>query len=784
MKRPLLLFSLFLIVGIYVAQFGNLPLFIMTSMLVMSALSIVYLHNKKNIVILIGALIFFFAGAAEFTVINKITLDKFKEFSGKDMQVLGFVCTEPDIKESKTVYTVRTDEIKSEGKSFKIKGKLLVTVPNKDDTPILEYGMDLTVNGKISIPDGKRIPGGFDYRRHLLKSGVSATVYTRGDSIKFMDSSSVNPFVKVGMDLRKRIIGTIKPCLPKEQAALLCGMLIGFTEDMSDEMVDAFSDAGLSHLTAVSGMNIAFIVFPLVFVFKRMRLSQKASNITIIGILIMFLFITGFSPSVTRAVIMAVIILIGQLLRRETDIYTSISFALILLLLYNPYTLFDIGFQLSFAATLSLVLFYKYIKSKLDFKFLPSFVSDVMAATLAAQLGVVPISTMYFNKISIISLISNLVVVPLVEVITILGIIMVIIGQISTFPAELLGLVCNTFLSFILYVAKISSEIPFAVIKITTPSIFGLLIYYLCIIYFLWLKPTYEINLKPRYYVISISIITLIFTVTSFIPKDLKIVFIDVGEGDSQLIVTSDGKTILVDGGGFASKTDFKHNMGDYAVVPFLYDYGVARLDMVISTHGDDDHLQGLLTVFKDIRVDNLIIADGMDLKPYVGLLKLAEAQKTSTKMCKAGDEIVLDSDTRIKVISPIDGVKMTKSPENNGALVFKLNYKGVNVLFTGDIEKEAEKILLDNNADLKANVLKVAHHGSDTSTTEGFLNAVGPNVAIISVGKNNSFGHPSKHVIDRLQAKDVNILRTDIHGTIIMSTNGKDIRVWKTLEE
>lgn len=251
MKRPLLLFSMFLIVGIFIAQFGSLPLFIMTLVLVMASLSIAYLHSKKNIIILLGMFLFFFAGAAEFTVINKINLDKFKEFSGEEVQVLGFVCTEPDVKEAKTVYTVRTDEIKTSGKNSKVKGKLLLTVPNKDGTPIFEYGMGLTINGKISIPDGKRIPGGFDYRRHLLKSGISATIYARGESVKIMDSSSVNPVVKIGMGLRKRIIGTIKSCLPKEQASLLSGMLIGFTEDMSDEMVDAFSDAGLSHLTAV-----------------------------------------------------------------------------------------------------------------------------------------------------------------------------------------------------------------------------------------------------------------------------------------------------------------------------------------------------------------------------------------------------------------------------------------------------------------------------------------------------------------------------------------------------
>ncbi|KNY25081.1 ComEC/Rec2 family competence protein [Pseudobacteroides cellulosolvens] len=532
MKRPLLLFSLFLIAGIYIAHIGVIALYIATAVIMLISIPVIFhCKDKKYTIALSSILIFFIVGAAEFTIINKINSDKFMEFCGEEVRVTGFICSEPDFKQSKTIYTIKTDDIIAKGKSYKVNGKLLLTVPFKAGTRVFVYGMSIIVNGKINIPDGKRVPGGFDYKSHLLKSGISATMYAQSDSIEIGNSSSVNPLIKVGISLRKRITNTVKLCLPKEQASLLNGMLIGYTQDMSEEMANAFSDAGLSHLTAVSGMNIAFIVFPLLFVFKKMRLSQKLSNITIIGILIMFLFITGFSPSVARAVIMAVIILMGQLLKRETDIFTSISFAVILLLIYNPYTLFDIGFQLSFGATLSLVLFYKYLKGKLDFKFLPSFISDILAATISAQMGVVLISAMYFNKISIISLLSNLLVVPLVEVLTILGIVMVIIGQISIVPAELLGLVCNSFLSFILYVTKISSQIPFAVIKIATPSIPGFVIYHTAILYLFWLRPTYNIKLKPRYYVISIFAILLLFVGSYFFPKDMRLVFIDVGEG-------------------------------------------------------------------------------------------------------------------------------------------------------------------------------------------------------------------------------------------------------------
>jgi competence protein ComEC len=286
------------------------------------------------------------------------------------------------------------------------------------------------------------------------------------------------------LEIRSRIVGVLEKSLPKEQAALLNGMLIGYTKGMDEKMTGAFSDAGLTHVMAVSGMNVAFIVFPLIFLFKKMRIGQTPANFVIIGVLILFVFVTGFSPSVLRAVIMAVIMLTAQIIKRQTDVITSISFAAILLLLYNPYTLFDIGFQLSFTATLSLVLFYKYIKELLSFKHIPGFISDVLSATLAAQIGTIPITAFYFNKISIISLASNLIVVPLVEVITIIGTIMALAGQFSTEVSQVIGYVDCTFLTFILYVTKISSKVPFAVVRVVTPPLYAVFLYYVASLFF------------------------------------------------------------------------------------------------------------------------------------------------------------------------------------------------------------------------------------------------------------------------------------------------------------
>ena len=210
-------------------------------------------------------------------------------------------------------------------------------------------------------------------------------------------------------------------------------------------------------------------MLPLIFIFKKLRVRHNIAGILTIAFLIMYTYITGFEPSVLRAVIMGIVMLLGKILMRETDVFTTISFSALLLLIYSPYMLFNIGFQLSFAATLSLVLLYKRIKQLLSFKFLPGAVADVLSATIAAQVGVLPITLYYFNKLSVISLLSNLLVVPLIEIITILGMIMAVLGQISIVFSQLLGFVNCFPLSFVLYVTRISASLPFATVRLATP---------------------------------------------------------------------------------------------------------------------------------------------------------------------------------------------------------------------------------------------------------------------------------------------------------------------------
>jgi len=403
-----------------------------------------------------------------------------------------------------------------------------------------------------------------------------------------------------------------------------------------------------------------------------------------------------------------------------------------------------------------------------------------MAVTLAAQVGVIPLILLYFNKISLISLLSNLLVVPVLEIVTILGMLMAILGQISISFSQLIGYANCVLLNFILFVTKLSAEIPFSTVKLPTPSIAMVLAYYGSMWYLLWYMPYKKICLNLKHASVAMALVTVIVFFNILIPGELKVTFLDVGEGDSAFIRTSTGKTVLIDGGGSTNPNKVS-GIGESVVLPFLLDSGVSELDLVIATHGHADHIQGLKPVLEQMKVGSLIIPYSENIHDFDGLIKAAEEKGENVTACSAGDVIRLDNKTELEVLFPIKNVKMDYSTLNDDSLVLKLHYGEVDVLFMGDAQKEVEQVLLEKKTELGADVIKIAHHGSDTSTSEAFLDSVKPKAAIICVGRNN-FGHPCESILNLLEDHRIRLFRTDKCGAVILSSNGRNIKVSGTV--
>ena len=285
----------------------------------------------------------------------------------------------------------------------------------------------------------------------------------------------------------------------------------------------------------------------------------------------------------------------------------------------------------------------------------------------------------------------------------------------------------------------------------------------------------YKEKYKKRIFIILLLIV-LVFSIFNFISKKLKIYFIDVGQGDCTFIVTPKNKTILIDGGGSTS-SDF--DVGENTLLPYILDRGYKKIDVMFISHFDQDHVGGLLTILKELKVDRVCISEQKEnSENYEEFLKIVKEKNITVFILKMGDKIKIENNLYFDILWPGEE-QITENRMNNNAIVMKLNHNGFSCLFTGDIEKIAEEQiakLYNDKSILKSDVLKVSHHGSKTSTTEEFLGLINPKVCLIGVGKNNLFGHPSGEVIERLKNMNASIYRTDINGeiTIIVNNKGK----------
>ncbi len=803
-KRPVISFCIMMILGVATAILSASIIVVISFFILIAATFFTSLAVKNNgKVIPIIMLAFYLLGAVESMLADSRQLSCFEGFGGEDVTVKGYIASAPEIKEDKVSYIVQVHSIRKgyRGQFADNRGKVILKTLADDKQDLFDYGTEVTFEGRLTQPGGVRNPGGFDYRMYLAQKGVGATVFSYPYMIRKGDEVKGNFLIKAGLTIRNRIVYVIDNSLPPQQAGLLNGMLIGYREGLSDEVREAFSESGLMHVMAVSGANVAFLIAPVALLLKLLRVRKKAANLMIIAFLNLFVCVTGFEPSVLRAVFMACVLLVSALLYREPDVYSAVSVSCIIMLVINPCMLFNIGFQLSYAATMGIVMLYKNISKLISCRFLPKKVADILGATLAAQAGVLPITLIHFNRVSLISILPNVLVAPLLEIITVLGSIMAIVGQFSLFLSRLIGYLNNIFLSAVLYITKWSSSVPFASVTTITPTLAAAVLYYVVIWFLLWYKPLKGLRLNIRHLSIALSLTALLCLASSVIPSSLDIVFLDVGQGDSAFIRTCSGRTVLIDGGG-SSNPAVASSVGEMTVVPFLLDYGAGSLDVIIATHAHSDHIQGLISVLDTIKVRRLIIPSLADDSCFGVLLDKAKEKGVPVYRCSRGEIIRLDDHTFMNVLSPEKGCAVDMELLNNTSLVLKLCYGETSVMFMGDAEREVEERLLIEASGLSAiepyegetlpdtmpgmpmlesDVIKIGHHGSDTSTIEGFLLAVDPEAAVISTGKNN-FGHPSPKVLDLLNDNNVEYFRTDECGAVILKSDGRNISIKRTV--
>lgn len=639
----------------------------------------------------------------------------------------------------------------------KYKNKKFIVYINKKNKKLLEYGDLIEIKGEYSAPEVARNYKGFDYSQYLKTLNIYGTI--KVEESKIINKNQLSPILISINNIKEKMIDNANRNMPKRTANLLLGILIGERDNIQEDIIESFRTANLSHILAVSGAHTSYIILGITYLISKSKTPKRIGYIITIIILLIFIIITDASYSVVRACIMAIVVIGAKICYRKENFFTSICISLIIILIQNPFAINDIGLKLSFMGTAGIIIFNKsitnfFIKLKIKQK-----IAEALSVTFSAQLMIMPITILNFNTISLTFFISNILASPLLGIIIIFGFISIFISSILNPISKILFLILHIFLELLILVSKVTEKIPGSSILVKTPNILFAIVYYILILFFNYFfvikqNPTRRFHKKiikiitiknikntVKVIVVVFLIMLLLTRIVRIINPTLKIYFIDVGQGDSTLIVTPKNKKILIDGGEGKTNVLFQ----------YLLDRRINKIDYIIISHFDSDHCNGLIEIIEKMRVENIVMSkQSKESEEYKKILEIIKQKNIKVSSVKAEDKIIIEKNLYTKILNPAE--KFEFQDLNNNAIVAKLVYKNFSMLFTGDIEKAEENLAKKYKNELKSTILKVAHHGSKTSTSEEFLKYVEPQIALIGVGENNKFGHPNQITIEKLK--------------------------------
>lgn len=705
------------------------------------------------------------------------------------LTIKGAVSSYPDVRDTVTQLRLEVESVRVGEQEQPVSGTVLVTVQR---FPEYGYGDLLLVHGLLETPPEF---ASFSYRNYLARKGIYSQM--RMPRVTRIGSDRGCLVSAAIYGVKDRAGDFIARSTPDPEASLLQGILLGIRSGIPDNLLDAYQATGTSHIIVISGANVAIVVALVHQTLGRLVGKRRAFWFTVAGIAV-YVLLVGADAVVVRAALMGILYITARHLGRQATAYVSLFASALLLTVVRPLSLWELGFQLSFAATLGLALFTTPIERLADLALsrfvqagrvqsLVRILSDVLIMTFAAQILTIPLIAYTMGRVSLVALLANLLILPVQPAVMSLGGVAMLVGLVPFLEplARLVGLVPWLCLAYTDAVVRAMARLPLASVQ-TGPIAAGwVILYYTAVLAAVWaLRRRREFRLgadkaKPgrqstRVARMAIAVIVILgLQILPDLPDGrLHVAFLDVGQGDAILITTPRGQQILVDGG--PSPVSLTSALG--GEMPF-WD---RSLDLVVLTHPDADHLAGLAEVLERFSVAGwLDNGRGSDGPIFLECEALLEQKGVPRHVANAGTRLDLGRGVVLDILHPQPGLPSPGSSSNNESIVLRLEWGAVSFLMTGDIEAEAEKQLLDAGQPLRANVLKVAHHGAAASSSEAFLSAVAPSVAVISVGADNLAGHPRQEVLDRLNHLGGTVLvRTDEQGTAEFTTDGQHLWV------
>ena len=795
------------VVGILLGSKFNLPLALLLTGLI--PLPLLFFRQHRKLIILSSlCLVALFGGAfcyqSSLPIIDENCL---QFYNNETVEIKGMVNADPEVRDKSTHLRLSATEIKWDKEWQEVSGTALLFVPRY---PTYDYGDMLLVTGELETPPQL---DDFDYRDYLAHQGIYSTMLY--PKIEILERGEGFKPLEWVYSLRNRLSQTLAEVLPEPQASLAQGIVLGIRGNIPATIKANFSHTGTAHILAISGLHLSIVAGILlslgIWLFGRRHYTYIWLAL---GTIWLYALITGMHPPVARGAIMASLFITAELLGRQRSAITALAFAAAIMVGISPQVLWTASFQMSFLAMAGLILVFPPIRDLgrktvntilgKDRAVTPVayFITDSFSVTLGAILGVWPLVAYYFGIISFVAPLATFFALPALPGIIITGALAGGLGLIALPVAQAVAWLAWLFLSYMLLVVNGFAAFPLSSIEVGSVNTTLIWVYYSALALAIWLSGhrhqattltsksltlaksgrnsiTNFVSRLPKKWIIPPLLVVAILAslVAATMPDDnLHISFLDVGQGDA-ILIQKGNQQVLVDGG--PSPQAISLELGKK--LPF-WD---RTIDLVVLTHPSADHVTGLVEVLQRYKVKEVLYPD-LDFKSdiYDEWLRLLKEKNIKCTIAQAGQQIDLGEGVIIEVLNPPEILLTdTSSDIDNNGMVLRLSIGEVSFLLTADIRQEAEFELINRRADLYSTVLKVAHHGSDTSTCQEFLAVVNPQLAVISVGADNPFGHPRDEVLDRLEENlgSENIYRTDEHGTIEFITDGK--RLWVRVE-
>ena len=635
------------------------------------------------------------------------------------------------IKNEKITIKLNTDE------------KILINyyIKSNENYSNLKIGSIIKVEGKLDYPKKNTNFNLFNYKNYLLSEKIYF-VLTANKITYIKDTDNI--FFKA----KNLLINYINNFKTKDY---LYTFILGNTSLLEQDTKESFQNNGISHLFAVSGMHITLISTLLMYLLKKITKNHDISYIITIFILLFYTFITNFSSSILRAFLLFLLIYINKKFKFNLKTIEIIMLILLILLMYNPFYIYSIGFKFTFIISIILILFSKKIN---NFK---NYFSKLLMTSLISFFVSLPIVINNFFEINLISPLLNLIFVPFISIII--------------FPFSLISLIFpfldNIFYIIVKFMENISIYINNTLsinIIIGKMNLIMIVIYYL-----LTLICLNKVLVKKYIYVLPIITLILIYSNINYFNKNLIVTMLDVGQGDSLMIAFPNNKgNILIDTGGIVNFTKTNYEISTSTIIPYLKSIGIKKINYLVLTHGDFDHMGEAINFVNNFKVDKVILNCGSYNDLEKDLIKVLDKKEIEYYSC-------------IKELN-IDNNKLyflnTKEydNENDNSNVIYTELYGYKFMFMGDAGVDKEKDILDKYNLSNVDVLKVGHHGSKTSSSKEFIDEINPKYGIISVGKNNRYGHPNKEVLNNLE--NSKIYRTDQDGSIMFKIKNDKLEI------